>query len=65
MILSDTEAARNQAIVFASERLKEHAARPWGGERWCIEVKDDLDLVLFTLTFSARPTAVAMPRAVA
>jgi hypothetical protein len=65
MILADAPAARHQAIAYASERLKEDAVGHWVAEDWRIEVKDDLDTVVFTLAFSTRPASAAVPRAIA
>jgi hypothetical protein len=52
-VLPDLDAAREQAVRFSGELLRDNAKSFWTGEEWFMEVHDDSAL-LFTLTFSAR-----------
>lgn len=56
--LPNTEAARVRAIGCASDLLRDGAAKHWVGDSWLIEVKDDLNSVLFTLGFTAQAVGV-------
>ena len=54
VVLPNAEAARVRAIACAGDLLRDGAAKAWIGEAWLIEVKDDLNSVLFTLGFTAK-----------
>jgi hypothetical protein len=62
VMLPNTEAARVRAIAYASDLLRDGAAKAWIGEDWLIEVKDDLNSVLFTLGFTAKSGPGVAPR---
>ena len=51
--LPDVYAAQDQAIRTSGEILQDLGARFWNGERWRLEVADEMGWVLFVLHFSA------------
>lgn len=52
-VLPDLQAARTEAVRFSAALLNDSAEEFWAGEHWFMEVHDEFDLPLFTLTFSA------------
>ena len=57
--------ARVAAVELAGALLKDNAVRFWDGDDWRIEVKDDANVILFVLQFSATDGAAPRARAIA
>ena len=51
--LAGLEEARLESVILSGNLLRESPALFWNAERWLIEVKDDVGLTLFTLSFTA------------
>lgn len=61
--LPDLDAAREEAVRMAGTLLNEHARAFWSGEPWFMEVQDEWDVPLFTLSFAATEgRAPGLPR---
>lgn len=56
-VLPDVEAARHEAVRLCAGLLNDGSARVWDGKPWQLEVHDDSDELLFTLSFQARDAA--------
>ena len=55
--LAGLAAARVAAVELAGALLKDNPAKFWDGDDWRIEVKDDGNVILFVLHFSATDSA--------
>lgn len=53
-LLAGPEEAREEAVRLSGSLLKEIGKDFWKGETWFMEVEDEADGLLFTLTFSAQ-----------
>jgi hypothetical protein len=51
--LHGIDEARRQAAKMAGRLLSDNAQKFWSGDEWKITVRDERDLVLFTLIFLA------------
>jgi hypothetical protein len=52
--LDGLDSARVEAVRLSGEMLRDGAREFWEGATWYMEVHDEADHHLFTLTFSAR-----------
>ena len=52
-VLPDLSSAREEAVRLSGALLNEFGGGFWTGETWFMEVHDEQDAVLFTLTFAA------------
>ena len=59
--LSGLDAAREEAVRLSGALLNENAHDFWRGEAWSMEVHDEADTVLFTLTFTATEGPLRVP----
>jgi len=51
--LPDLDAAKQQAVVFSGELLRDAASQFWRGDEWRMDVRDDTGMILFALHFLA------------
>lgn len=54
----DLAEARNEAVRYAAEVLKEMPERFWNAEQWTMSVSDQHRNLLFTLKFFAESTHI-------
>ena len=52
-VLADVAAAREESIRLFGALISEYTSDLWEGEVWFMEVHDEADRVLFTLSFAA------------
>jgi len=51
--LPDLEAAKQQAVIFSGDLLRDSGSQFWQGDEWRMDVRDERDLILFSLHFLA------------
>ena len=55
--LATLEDARHHAVIAIATLLLKNPSRFWSGRQWAMDVRDDIGLTLFSLTFSAAEAA--------